>query len=74
MSGNMNAEMKKCKNKKCQSVLPENDTHGYCEACRAAGVDRKKNLGQTLFDLMLAPGIIAMSIATRGNPNYKKKQ
>ena len=70
----MDMEMKKCRNKKCQSVLPEGCEHEYCEECRAAGVDRKKTIGQTLFDLMLAPGIIARSIATRGNPHYKKKQ
>lgn len=69
----MEPEMKKCRNKKCQCVLPAGSEQAYCEECLAAGVDRKRTLGQSLFDLMLAPGIIAMNIATRGHRRYKKK-
>ena len=64
----MENEMKKCA--KCQAVLPEGWEHDCCEVCRS----KKKSIGQTLLDLMLAPGIIAMSIATRGNRNYKKEK
>ena len=64
----MEDKMKKCE--KCQVVLPEDWEHNCCEACRRA----KKSIGQTLLDLMLAPGIIAMSIATRGNRHYKKEK
>ena len=64
----MENEMKKCV--KCQADLPAGWKHDCCEACRGA----KKSLGQTLLDLLMAPGIIAMSIATRGNRHYKKEK
>ena len=66
----MENELKKCKN--CGSTLPAGDAEEYCEDCRSKKVSRKKSLGESLFDLMLAPGIIAMSIATRGHRRYKK--
>ena len=65
----MEIEIKKCV--KCQKVLPEDWKHACCDACRT---EKKKSLGQTLLDLMMAPGIIAMSIATRGNRHYKKEK
>ena len=64
----METELKKCA--KCQCDLPEGWEHDRCDACRT----KKKSLGQTLLDLMMAPGIIAMSIATRGNRHYKKEK
>lgn len=36
------SDVRVCKNKKCQKVLPEGYKHRYCEACRnkhAQGVD-----------------------------------
>ena len=62
--GNMEPEMKKCGNAECQAFLPDEWKHAYCEACRKA---RRK---QTVMDLLCAPGIIAMKIATRGNRRY----
>ena len=66
---NMDTDQKKCQ--KCQCVLPEGDAGKLCEACRAAKAERRK---KNLLDLMLAPGILAMSIATRGNRHYNQKK
>ena len=66
----MEAKQRKCRNKQCQNILPEGDSGKYCEVCRA----RKKNVGQTILDLMMAPGIIAMSIATKGNRHYRQEK
>ena len=65
---NVENEIKKCAG--CQCDLPDGWEQDCCETCRA----KKKSLGQTLLDLMMAPGIIAMSIATRGNRRYKKEK
>lgn len=67
---NMDIERNKCKNKKCQNILPEGAKQKYCEACRLARAERRKKAGQTLLDLMCAPGIVSMRIATRGNRHY----
>ena len=61
MEENMEAEMKKCANENCGNILPEGWKHEYCAACRSR---RRK---QTIMDLLCAPGIVAMKIATRGN-------
>ena len=66
---NMDTEQKKCQ--KCHCVLPEGGDGKLCEACRAAKTERRK---KTLMDLLLAPGILAMSIATRGNRHYNQKK
>lgn len=71
---NMEPEQKKCRNKKCGSVLPEGDQHKYCEACRAMRAERRKALGENIVNLLCAPGVVAMSIATRGNRHYQQKK
>ena len=65
---NMDTEQKRCQN--CQCILPEGNAGKLCETCRAAKTERRK---KTLMDLLLAPGILAMSIATRGNRHYHQK-
>ena len=62
--------MKKCKNEECQAILSENWKHQYCPACRKVRAERRR---QTAMDLLCAPGIIAMKIATRGNRHYSNK-
>ena len=65
----MEPEVKKCKNEACQAVLPDGWKHRYCPECRR---ERAEKRNQTLTDLLCAPGVIAMSIATRGNRHYQK--
>lgn len=37
------AEIRVCKNKKCQKVLPAGYKHKYCEACRNKHAETAKN-------------------------------
>ena len=64
----METELRKCKNEACQAMLPDGWKHPYCGTCRKA---RRK---QTVMDLLCAPGIVAMKIATRGNRRYQKEE
>lgn len=38
------AEIRVCKNKKCQKVLPAGYKHKYCEACRNKHAETAKNV------------------------------
>ena len=67
----METEQKKCMNVECQRILPEEDRHRYCADCRKIRAERRR---QTAMDLLCAPGIIAMKIATRGNRSYSQDQ
>ena len=69
----MKFAQKKCINEECQNILPEGYKRKYCADCRAARAEKRN---QTIVDLLCAPGVVAMKIATRGNRNYpqdKKK-
>lgn len=69
--GNMEAEQRKCKNEECQNVLPEGDQHKYCADCRKMRAERRM---QTITDLLCAPGVVAMKIATRNNRHYDQEK
>lgn len=64
-------EQKKCKNEECQKILPEGWKHKYCPECRKARAEKRN---QTLTDLLCAPGIVAMKIATRGHRSYQQQE
>lgn len=40
---------KKCKNKKCQKILPEGYKHTYCENCRNEQANTAKYIGEGLL-------------------------
>ena len=65
----MEIELRKCKNEECQSILADDDKHKYCAVCRKARSERRM---QTFVDLLCAPGIVAMNIATKRNRHYQK--
>lgn len=67
----MEIELRKCKNEECQCTLPEGWKYKFCADCRKARAERRN---QTLTDLLCAPGVVAMKIATRGNRNYEQKK
>ena len=67
----MEPEVKKCKNEECQAVLADGWKHKYCPECRRARAEKRN---QTLTDLLCAPGIVAMKIATRGNRHYQQEK
>ena len=70
---NMENEVRKCGNQECQAVLPAGCRDRYCEVCREQKAQRRKKAGRTVLDLLMAPGIVAMKIATRGNRHYNPK-
>ena len=67
----MEPEQKMCKNEECHTILPDGYKRKYCPACRKIRAEKRN---QTLTDLLCAPGVIAMSIATRGNRHYAKEE
>ena len=64
-------EYRKCRNEECQKALPDGWKHKYCSECRKARAERRN---QTLMDLLCAPGIVAMKIATRGHRQYQQNK
>ena len=60
-------ESNKCKNKKCQRLLPEGYKHKYCESCRNQQTNFIKNTGKAVGVAALA----AIAIITKGKINPK---
>ena len=67
----MEPEQKKCMNEACQNILPDGYKRRYCPDCRAARAEKRN---RTIVDLLCAPGVVAMKIATRGNRNYPQEK
>lgn len=61
-------ELSKCKNKKCQRLLPEGYKHKYCENCRNEQVKRIKDTGKAVAGV----AVFALTIVTKGRINTKK--
>lgn len=70
----MELELKKCKNKKCQRVLPEGYKHKYCEHCRTMRASQFKENGKKALNVALFVGGAVVTIATKGNVNLTKKK
>ena len=64
---------KKCKNKKCQRILPDGYKHKYCEKCRTEQAQKAKNFGKGALGVAVFIGGTIVTVATRGkiNPNGK---
>lgn len=64
---------KKCKNKKCQRILPDGYKHKYCENCRNEQAQKAKNFGKGALSVVAVVGGTLITVATRGkiNPNSK---
>ena len=64
---------KKCKNKKCQRILPDGYKHKYCEKCRTEQAQKAKNFGKGALGVAVLIGGTIVTVATRGkiNPNGK---
>lgn len=59
---------KKCKNKKCQRLLPEQYKHKLCENCRNKRINTIKDVGKGAATL----AAIAVAFVTRGKINLKR--
>ena len=68
---NMDTELKKDAAEECQNMTSSDDRDPHGKDGQATG---GKSFGQKLFELMLAPGVVAMSIATRKNRHYQQKK
>ncbi len=64
---------KKCKNKKCQRILPDGYKYKYCENCRNEQTQNVKKLGKGALSVVTVVGGVLITVATRGkiNPNSK---
>ena len=64
---------KKCKNKKCQRILPDGYKHKYCENCKNEQVQIAKNFLKGALSVVAVAGVTLITVATRGkiNPNSK---
>lgn len=63
------SEIRVCKNKKCQKVLPVGYKHKYCEACRNKHAQTAKNV---LKGGLVTVGSVAVAVVTGGKINPKK--
>lgn len=64
---------KKCKNKKCQRILPEGYKHKYCENCRNEQAQRVKNFGKGALGIAVVIGGTIVTVATKGKINLNNK-
>ena len=64
-------EQKRCKNKKCQRILPDGYKHKYCEYCRNERAKRFKDGCKGALGIAVMIGGTAAAILTKGkiNPN-----
>ena len=70
----MVVEPRKCKNRKCQRVLPDGYKHKYCEHCMTVRADRIKENGKKGLNVALLLGGAAVAIAQKGNINLGKRK
>ena len=66
-------EQKRCKNKKCQRILPEGYKHSYCENGRSEHAMKFKNGCKTALGLAVMVGGTAVAIVTKGKITPNKK-
>lgn len=67
-----NNEIRVCKNKKCQKVLPAGYKHRCCEACRNQHAQTAKNVLKGIGAGVGAVASVAVVIVTGGKINPKK--
>lgn len=65
-------EVRVCKNKKCQKVLPVGYKHKYCEACRNQHAQTAKNVLKGLGAGAATVASVAVVVVTGGKINPKK--
>lgn len=66
------AEIRICKNKKCQKVLPGGYKHKYCEACRNKHAETVKNVLKAIGTGAATVASAAVIVFTGGKINQKK--
>lgn len=66
------AEIRVCKNNKCQKVLPAGYKHKYCEACRNKHAETANNVLKGLGTGAVTVASVAIVVVTGGKINPKK--
>ena len=66
------SEIRVCKNKKCQKVLPAGYKHRYCEACRNQHAQTAKNVLKGIGAGVVAVASLAIVGVTDGKINPKQ--
>lgn len=66
-------DVRVCRNKKCQKVLPLGYGHKYCEACRNQHAENAKNIGKGILGVAGTIGCIAITVVTAGKISPNKK-
>lgn len=66
------AEIRICKNKKCQKVLPAGYKHKYCEACRNKHAEAVKNVLKAIGTGAATVASAAVIVFTGEKINQKK--
>lgn len=61
----------KCKNKKCQRLLPKGYKYKYCESCRNEQAQRVKRFGEGALGLAAIVGGIAIATTGKNDPKDK---
>lgn len=54
-------EIKKCKNKECQKILPEGCKYKYCEACRGKRAENTKSGLTATLGVIISIGAIVLT-------------
>lgn len=63
-------EIRRCKNKDCQKILPKDYKHKLCESCRNKRIKKVKDIGK---DALGVVGTLGLVVITKGKigPNNK---
>lgn len=69
---NNESEVRVCKNKKCQKVLPDSYQYNYCEACRNKQADKVKSVGKKVLSGVVIVTSVVATVLTAGKLNLKK--
>lgn len=69
---NVKSELKVCKNKNCQKILPEGYKHKYCEACRNQHAQAAKNVMKGFLATGTAAAGVVVAVITKGKINPKE--
>ena len=69
---NAKSDLRVCKNKNCQKILPEGYKHKYCEACRNQHAQTAKNALKWFGASVATAASVVVVVVTGGRINPKK--
>lgn len=60
-------EIRRCKNKDCQKILPKDYKHKLCESCRNKRIEKVKDIGKCVL------GVIGIAVIIKGKIGANNK-